>query len=50
MLLRPLFKKFDEGYVYLEPFYTFSYPLEEEIELLEAIYIRELTVEGPRER
>jgi len=29
---------------------TFSYSLEEEIELLEAIYIHELTLEGPRER
>ena len=29
---------------------TFSYFLGEEIELLEAIYIHELTLEGPRER
>lgn len=28
----------------------FNFSVEEEIELLEAIYIHELTVEGPRER
>lgn len=46
-----LFIAADVVHVNLESFLkTFSYSLEEEIELLEAIYIHELTLEGPRER
>ena len=46
-----LFIAADVEHVNLQSFLkTFSYSLEEEIELLEAIYIHELTLEGPRER